>query len=218
MNGCRGLFFLLPALVAALALGGWLSSRSTAVAGEPVEVSLGRVHYATFGGGCFWCMEPPFDALDGVLSTTSGYAGGREKSPTYAQVSSGRTGHVEVVQIAYDPERVSYAQLLDVYWRNVDPFAVNRQFCDAGPHYRSVIYWHDEAQRDAATASRAAVAERFGQPVATEITALNASFHPAEEYHQDYYRKNPIRYRYYRNGCGRDRRLEAIWGKPDQAG
>lgn len=181
-------------------------------ANEPAPASEGRVALATFAGGCFWCMEPPYDALDGVISTTSGYAGGRERNPTYEQVSRGLTSHIEVVQVAYDPEKISYERLLHVFWRNIDPFAVNRQFCDSGPHYRSAILWHDEAQRLAAEASLAAMRERFEQPIATEILAVGDSFHPAEEYHQDYYLKNPLRYRYYRNGCGRDRRLQQIWG------
>lgn len=197
---------ILLSLLLAVLLG------ACARADEPAPAPAGRVALATFAGGCFWCMEPPYDKVDGVISTTSGYAGGRERNPTYEQVSRGLTSHIEVVQVAYDPDKVSYERLLHVFWRNIDPFAVNRQFCDSGPHYRSAILWHDEAQRLAAEASLAAMRERFEQPIATEILAVGDSFHPAEEYHQDYYLKNPLRYRYYRNGCGRDRRLQQIWG------
>ena len=170
------------------------------------------VAVATFAGGCFWCMEPPFDKLEGVISTTAGYAGGPERNPTYQAVAGGRTGHAEVVQVAYDPKRVSYEELLRVFWRNIDPFAVDRQFCDTGPQYRSGIFYHDDAQRQAAEASLAETAARFDQPVATRVEPVVDTFHPAEEYHQDYYLKNPVRYRYYRYNCGRDRRLEQVWG------
>ena len=168
--------------------------------------------FATFAGGCFWCMEPPFDRIDGVLSTTSGYAGGPERNPTYQQVAGGQTGHAEVVQVAYDPARVSYQELLQVFWHNIDPFAVDRQFCDAGRQYRSTIFVHDEAQRATAEASLRELAERFDQPIATRIEPVGDTFHAAEEYHQDFYQKNPLRYRFYRSACGRDRRLEEIWG------
>ena len=171
---------------------------------------------ATFAGGCFWCMEPPFDALDGVLSTTSGYTGGGEKNPTYKQVSSGKTGHTEAVQVAYDPSKVSYEELLEVFWRNIDPTTADRQFCDRGSQYRSAIFYHDDEQRRLAEASRGRIADsgRLDAPIVTEIVAAG-EFYPAEEYHQDYYKKNPIRYKFYRTGCGRDRTLERIWGKRD---
>jgi len=170
---------------------------------------------AVFGGGCFWCMEPPFDRLSGVLSTTSGYTGGTLLNPTYKQVSNGGTGHVEVVRVIYDPARVSYARLLDVFWRNIDPLTANRQFCDAGDQYRSAIFFQNEAQRSAAVASRTAIEQsrRFNRPIVTEIAA-RARFYPAEEYHQDYYKKNPVRYKFYRGRCGRDDRLKELWGKP----
>jgi len=169
---------------------------------------------ATFGGGCFWCMEPPYDKLDGVISTTSGYMGGDVDHPTYEQVSRGGTGHVEVVQVEYDPERVSYDQLLDVYWRNIDPLTDNRQFCDVGESYRPVIFVHDEQQRELAEASKRRLVEsgRFEKPVVVPIEPAKI-FWPAEGYHQDYYRKNPLRYRFYRTGCGRDKRLEELWGE-----
>ena len=168
---------------------------------------------ATFAGGCFWCMEPPFDALDGVVSTTSGYTGGHTANPTYEQVSAGKTGHTEAVEIVYDPRKVTYARLLEVFWRNIDPLTANAQFCDTGSQYRSGIFVHDATQRKLAEASKEAVAQRLQKPIVTEITAAS-QFWPAEEYHQDYYKKNPIRYKFYRTSCGRDRRLEAIWG-PD---
>jgi peptide-methionine (S)-S-oxide reductase len=166
---------------------------------------------ATFAGGCFWCMEPPFDALDGVVSTTSGYTGGRTADPTYEQVSAGRTGHAEVVEVLYDPRKVTYSQLLDVFWRNIDPLTANAQFCDVGSQYRAAIFVHDETQRRLAEESKTAVARRLQKPVVTEVVTAS-KFWPAEDYHQDFYKKNPIRYNLYRAGCGRDQRLEAIWG------
>ena len=167
---------------------------------------------ATFAGGCFWCMEPPFDKLDGVISTTSGYTGGRKANPTYEEVSAGTTGHTEAVEIVYDPRKVTYARLLEVFWRNIDPSTADRQFCDVGSQYRAAIFYHDEAQRRLAEQSKQAVAQRLRRPVVTEVQPA-APFYVAEDYHQDYYKKNPIRYRYYRTGCGRDQRLEQIWGK-----
>jgi peptide-methionine (S)-S-oxide reductase len=173
---------------------------------------------ATFAGGCFWCMEPPFDKLDGVLATTSGYMGGKTRHPTYAEVSAGVTGHAEVVQVRYDPSRVGYERLLEVFWRNIDPTVADRQFCDVGSQYRSAIFVHDEAQRRSAEASRAALEKTkpFKDPIVTPVLAAG-EFWPAEDYHQDYYVKNPIRYAYYRNGCGRDRRLADLWGGAPQA-
>jgi len=172
---------------------------------------------ATFAGGCFWCMEPPYDKLPGVISTTSGYMGGHLKNPTYEQISTGRTGHTEVVQVEYDPSKVTYEKLLDVFWANIDPTVKNAQFCDHGSQYRSGIFFHDEAQRKAAEASKAALdkSKPFKQAIVTEITKAS-EFWRAEDYHQDYYVKNPVRYKLYRNGCGRDARLKELWGKaPD---
>ena len=168
---------------------------------------------AVFGGGCFWCMEPPFDVLPGVRSTTSGYTGGTVPNPTYEQVSAGGTGHVEVVRVIYEPSRVSYARLLDVFWRNVDPLTANRQFCDGGDQYRSAIFALDPAQRRAADSSKAALARsgRWDEPIVTEV-ADAAPFYEAEAYHQDYYEKNPLRYKFYRASCGRDARLREVWG------
>ncbi len=179
---------------------------------SPAAADSGERAVATFAGGCFWCMEPPYDKLDGVISTTAGYAGGPERNPSYRQVAAGLTGHAEVVQVVYDPGRVSYDTLLRVFWRNIDPFAVDRQFCDSGAQYRSAIFYHDDAQHAAAEASLAEVAARFDEAVATRIEPVGDTFHAAEDYHQDYYQKNPVRYRYYRYNCGRDRRLEQVWG------
>lgn len=169
---------------------------------------------ATFAGGCFWCMEHPFDRIDGVLETVVGYMGGHRVDPTYEQVSSGTTGHAEVVQIRFDPERVSYDRLLEVFWRNIDPLTPNAQFCDRGSQYRSAIFAHDDAQARAARASKQALEEsdRFDRPIVTEIVEAGP-FYPAETYHQDYADKNPLRYRYYRFSCGRDARLEELWGE-----
>jgi peptide-methionine (S)-S-oxide reductase len=169
---------------------------------------------ATFAGGCFWCMEPPFDKLDGVISTTSGYIGGHKDNPTYKEVTSGRTGHTEAVQIVYDPARVSYEELLSEFWHNIDPTNANGQFCDYGSQYRSEIFYHDDMQRKQAEQSRAALVELkpFDADIVTGITQAS-TFYPAEEYHQDYYTKNPVRYKFYRYGCGRDKRLEELWGK-----
>ena len=169
---------------------------------------------ATFAGGCFWCMEPPYDKLDGVLATTSGYTGGDTVDPTYEQVSAGGTGHAEVVQITYDPSKVSYDELLEVFWRNVDPLDAGGQFCDRGEQYRTGIFVHDEEQQRLAEASKQDLEEskRFDRPIVTEIVAAGP-FYPAEDYHQDYYEKNPIRYNVYRWNCGRDQRLTEVWGE-----
>jgi peptide-methionine (S)-S-oxide reductase len=187
---------------------------SAAVAPAGPVAAGQQLDTAMFAGGCFWCMEPPFDALPGVRSTTSGYAGGRTANPTYEQVSAGGTGHAEVVRVIYEPSRVSYARLLDVFWRNVDPLTANRQFCDGGDQYRSAIFALDAAQRRAADSSRAALARsgRWDRPIVTEIDDA-ATFWPAEEYHQDYYEKNPLRYKFYRATCGRDARLREVWGE-----
>ena len=168
---------------------------------------------ATFAGGCFWCMEHPFDEIDGVKSTISGYIGGHKKNPTYEEVSAGETGHTEAVQVTYDPEKVSYQELLDIFWRNIDPTVKNRQFCDVGSQYRSGIYYHDEEQKRLAEESKEELnnSKRF-KIIHTEIEPASV-FYPAEEYHQDYYIKNPIRYRLYKYGCGRDKRLAELWGK-----
>ena len=170
---------------------------------------------ATFAAGCFWCVEPPFDKLEGVVSTTSGYTAGKTVGPTYKEVSRGGTGHTEAVRVVYDPKKVEYTKLVDVFWRNVDLLDGDGQFCDRGPEYRPGIYVHDEEQKRLAEASKAELdaSKRFKQPVAVEIEAAKP-FYVAEDYHQDYYLKNPVKYQYYRWGCGRDARLEELWGKP----
>jgi len=172
---------------------------------------------ATFAGGCFWCMEAPFDNLPGVDATISGYTGGTKVNPTYEEVSSGRTGHAESVDVIYDPKKVTYEQLLEVFWHNIDPTVKDRQFCDTGTQYRTAIFYHDAAQRQAAEASKAALekSKPFKEPIVTQIV-MAGSFYPAEDYHQDYYKKNPVRYHLYRTGCGRDDRLKQLWG--DKAG
>ncbi|RKZ60283.1 MAG: peptide-methionine (S)-S-oxide reductase [Gammaproteobacteria bacterium] len=169
---------------------------------------------AIFAGGCFWCMEPPFDKLDGVISTTSGYTSGHKDNPTYREVSDGVTGHTEAIQIIYDPKKISYSELLKVFWKNIDPVAVDRQFCDSGTQYRSGIYYLDDEQEKAANQSlqNLQTNKPFEEPIATEVVAAS-TFYPAEEYHQDYYQKNPLRYKYYRYACGRDQRLETLWGE-----
>lgn len=167
---------------------------------------------ATFAGGCFWCMEQPFDKLDGVISTTSGYTGGNFPNPTYNDVSRGKTGHTESVQIEYNPEKVSYQKLLEVFWRNIDPTIKNRQFCDVGTQYRSGIFYHNDQQKQLAEKTRQDVKKQLKTTVFTEITPAE-KFYPAEEYHQDYYIKNALLYKYYRFRCGRDQRLREIWGE-----
>ncbi len=182
-------------------------------ADEAGRVPVPRLEKATFAGGCFWCMEPPFDELEGVISTTVGYTGGHEENPTYEEVAAGGTGHAEAIQILYDPRQVSYAGLLKVFWHNIDPTVRDRQFCDVGRQYRTAIFYHDEDQKRLAEASKQRVIDsgRF-ENVYTEILPAS-TFYVAEEYHQDYYRKNPIRYKLYRLACGRDRRLEELWGE-----
>ena len=167
---------------------------------------------ATFAGGCFWCMEPPFDKIDGVSATISGYAGGDVVDPSYEAVSSGATGHAEVVQVIYDSTKVGYERLLRIYWHNVDPFDDGGQFCDRGSSYRPVIFAHDEQQRRLAEQSKATVAAQFNQPIVVPIEPLDA-FYAAEQYHQNFYQKNPGRYKSYRSSCGRDARLRQIWGE-----
>jgi peptide-methionine (S)-S-oxide reductase len=166
---------------------------------------------ATFAGGCFWCMEKPFDELPGVVSTTSGYTGGQTERPSYRQVSSGKTGHAESVQVVYDPAQVSYEKLLDVFWHNVDPLDGGGQFCDRGSQYRSSVFFYDEQQRKLAEDSKQALEQSGIQPIATQIVSAGA-FYPAEDYHQNYYETNALKYRFYRFACGRDQRLTEVWG------
>jgi peptide-methionine (S)-S-oxide reductase len=175
------------------------------------EALAGRQAAAVFAGGCFWCMEPAFDKVLGVLSTSAGYEGGTAADATYRQVSSGTTGHVEAVRVVYDPDKVTYSQLLQVFWHNVDPFDPTGQFCDKGRQYRAAIFVGDETERQLAEASKTELQKHRSTPVVTEILAASP-FYPAEEYHQDYYRKNPLKYRFYRTTCGRDARLSEVWG------
>lgn len=199
----------------AWAMGGILIATLSASARSEERPKGGAagLQKATFAGGCFWCMELPFDKLEGVVSTTSGYAGGHTKNPTYDEVSSGGTGHAEAVEILYDPKKISYAELLSVFWRNVDPTTPDRQFCDWGNQYRTEIFYHNAEQKRLAEESRAKLerTKPFMEPIVTKITPAS-DFYPAEDYHQDFYKKNPIRYKFYRYNCGRDQRLKELWG------
>lgn len=205
--------FLTGLLSLGLLSANFVRSQTAPEMGQPTAAPGAGLARATFAGGCFWCMEAPFDKLDGVLSTTSGYTGGKEKQPDYKVVSAGITGHTEAVEIVFDPKKVSFAKLLEVYWVNVDPTTKSGQFCDQGAHYRPEIFVHDAEQKRLAEASKAALTKSkpFKANVVVDITPA-ADFWPAEAYHQDYYLKNPLRYKYYRNGCGRDARLKALWG------
>jgi peptide-methionine (S)-S-oxide reductase len=196
--------YLVGLVCLAMAWTGELQAGATESEGQAI---------GTFAGGCFWCMEPPFDKLDGVIATISGYTGGTLENPSYEQVSSGATAHAESVQVIYDPAKIGYAQLLQVFWHNIDPLAVDQQFCDSGSQYRSAIFYHNERQRRLAERSKRALEKsgRFDQAVATQIVPASR-FYPAEDYHQDYYQKNPLRYKFYRYSCGRDQRLEELWG------
>jgi peptide-methionine (S)-S-oxide reductase len=200
-------FFTLRAIACAIALLGLPAHAQEKPPPAGFEAAI-------FAGGCFWCMEPPFDALPGVVSTTSGYTGGRTKNPTYHDVSAGITGHAEAMRVVYDPKKVTYAKLLDVFWHNIDPTVKDRQFCDSGTQYRTGIFYLSPEQKRLAEESRTQLEKTkpFKGPVVTEIVAA-MDFWAAEDYHQDYYKKNPVRYKFYRTGCGRDARLEELWGK-----
>jgi len=207
-----GALFLLSIFITALpvqAASGTAPNKGVAPAGQ--------LQKATFAGGCFWCMEHPFDELPGVVSVTSGYTGGHKKNPTYEAVSAGGTGHAEAVQVVYDPAKIGYDKLLTRFWHNIDPTVKDRQFCDTGNQYRSAIFYHNEEQRRLANQSKKALEQKkpFKEPIVTEFVAAS-EFYPAEEYHQHYYKKNPLRYSYYRLSCGRDKRLKELWG--DAAG
>jgi peptide-methionine (S)-S-oxide reductase len=195
---------------------GWLLAGPVNAADERTAAGGGPLAKATFAGGCFWCMEPPYDKLEGVISTTSGYTGGHRQNPTYKEVTAGDTGHAEAVEVVYDPAKVDYAKLLDVFWRNIDPTVADRQFCDIGNQYRTAVFYHDDTQKRLAEQSRQ-VLEASGRfpRIVTEIVPAGP-FYPAEEYHQDYYQKNPLRYQFYRYSCGRDQRLEELWGSNAQ--
>jgi len=200
---------LVYAAVGFLVLGGTVVSSfaSTGHAAEPAK--------AYFAGGCFWCMEEAFEAVEGVVAVVSGYMGGTVANPTYTQVSAGGTGHAESVEVRYDPAKVNYRQLLDVFWRNVDPLTPNAQFCDHGTQYRSVVFYETDEEQRLAEESKSAIerSKKFAQPIVTQLVKAS-TFYQAEDVHQDYYKKNPIRYKYYKFNCGRAKRLEALWGKP----
>ncbi|SCX79867.1 peptide-methionine (S)-S-oxide reductase MsrA [Nitrosospira sp. Nsp13] len=211
----NGMLLPLAILIATLAACGQPDSR-TDTPGKLVNTDLpsgSPVGIATFAGGCFWCTEADFDKVPGVISTTSGYIGGKTVNPTYKQVSGGKTGHIEAVQVRFDPAKTGFSKLLTAFWPTIDPLTPNRQFCDDGSQYRSAIFYHDTDQQRQAEASKAELAAsgRFSQPIVTEILPTT-TFYRAEEYHQDYYIKNPIRYSYYRSNCGRDARLAEVWG------
>lgn len=212
----RGLFACVVLLLTGLLSACGPSSAQTPVAPQASTSSSPPQDSAVaiFAGGCFWCTESDFDKVPGVLSTISGYTGGHLDNPSYQQVSAGNTGHVEAVQVRYDPSRTSYAKLLEAYWPTIDPLTANAQFCDHGSQYRSVIFYSTPGEKALAEASKAALqaSGRFSQPIVTEILPAS-TFYPAEDYHQNYYQKNPLRYAYYRHGCGRDARLEQLWGK-----
>ena len=196
-------------IMAVLLIGAWnLQSTSKAAA----EATIGKAYFA---GGCFWCMEEAFEKVEGVLSATSGYMGGTVANPSYEDVSSGRTGHAESVEVVYDPAKVSYQKLLEAFWRNVDPITPNAQFCDHGSQYRSAIFYQTDEEKRASDTSKQAIeqSKRFTEPIVTQIV-MASHFYSAEEYHQDFYKKNPVRYKFYKYSCGRAQRLEELWGKP----
>ena len=186
----------------------------TNISSQPKEqTNRQSTSIATLAGGCFWCMEPPFDKLDGVLSTTSGYLGGHKVNPTYRDVSSGTSGHIEAVQIEFDPKKINFTKLLEVYWKNVDPTRSDGQFCDKGEQYRPAIFYHDKLQRTIAISQKNKLSQNKNFPESIKVEILKATkFYPAEDYHQDYYLKNPVRYKFYRYKCGRDQRLKELWG------
>jgi peptide-methionine (S)-S-oxide reductase len=190
-------------------IGSWTVQSASQAAGNGIPSK------AYFAGGCFWCMEEAFEKVEGVLSATSGYMGGTVANPSYEAVSAGRTGHAESVEVVYDPAKVSYQRLLDAFWHNVDPVTPNAQFCDHGSQYRSAIFFQTEEEKRASDASKQAIeqSKRFNEPIVTQIV-MASQFYPAEEYHQDYYKKNPFRYKVYKYNCGRAKRLEALWGNP----
>ena len=204
----------MPRLIASLIAAAGLGLSAAGYAQMPTPPASAGLEKAVFAGGCFWCMEQPFDKIDGVKSTTSGYVGGGKVNPTYHEVSSGTTGHTEAVEIVYDPKKVKFETLLDTFWRNIDPTDRNGQFCDRGAHYRPGIFYQNDEQKRLSDLSKAALDKQrpFKAPIAIEITK-GSTFYAAEDYHQDYYKKNPVRYKFYRSGCGRDARLAELWGK-----
>jgi peptide-methionine (S)-S-oxide reductase len=204
------LTWAMPILLAVLGIAA--GEQSSVQEGQAAE--SGTMAKAYFAGGCFWCMEEAFEKVDGVLDVLSGYMGGSVKNPSYEDVSAGRTGHAESVEVHYDPRKLTYSQLLEVFWRNVDPVTPEAQFCDHGNQYRAAIFYQGEEEKRLAEESKRAIeqSKRFSTPIATQVKAAS-EFYPAEEYHQDFYKKNPFRYKYYKFTCGRAQRLEALWGK-----
>lgn len=206
--------FMIPVVVIiVMGMFGWLHARENETKNETDMTSGDSYEVATFAGGCFWCMQPPFDELDGVVKTTVGYTGGKEKNPTYKEVSYGKTGHAESIEIVYDSSKITYEELLDVYWMNIDPTDSGGQFVDRGKQYRPEIFYHNESQKKAAEASKKKLAEsgRFDEPIVVEITEAT-EFYPAEEYHQKFYKKDKMQYKAYRWGSGRDRFINKHWG------
>jgi peptide-methionine (S)-S-oxide reductase len=206
MNIVRAFGYMCVALIL------YLSALPLSVSAQTAESTPSAK--AIFAGGCFWCMEEAFEEVPGVLSVTSGYIGGHVPNPTYTQVSAGKTGHTEAIEVLYDPAKVNYSKLLEVFWHNIDPLTPNAQFCDHGSQYRAGIFYHTAEQQQLADASKQVImdSQRFNAPIVTEIT-MATMFYPAEEYHQDYYKKNPLRYKFYKYNCGRAQRLKELWGK-----
>ncbi|CUS37003.1 peptide-methionine (S)-S-oxide reductase MsrA [Candidatus Nitrospira nitrificans] len=206
MTSLHRVTILTVGLVIGMVLAGWPSG---GLQGAPTTAK------AYFAGGCFWCMEEAFEKVDGVITVVSGYMGGTLANPTYEQVSDGRTGHAESVEVSYDPSKVTYQKLLDAFWRNVDPVTPNAQFCDHGTQYRAAVFYSTDEEKRLAEESKRSLEEskRFPQPIVTQLVQASV-FYQAEEYHQNYYKKNPLRYKYYKFSCGRAQRLEALWGKP----
>ncbi|HUH67378.1 MAG TPA: peptide-methionine (S)-S-oxide reductase MsrA [Syntrophales bacterium] len=202
-------------LIGLLTLSIMMVTAAAPARGGDSTASSPRLEKAAFAGGCFWCMEPEFEELPGVHSVVVGYTGGKKQIPTYEEVSSGTTGHAESIEVTYDPKVISYSKLLDVFWHNIDPTVKDRQFCDVGNQYRTAIWYYTDEQRRLAEESKKALeaSRRFTGPIYTEITKAT-QFYPAEDYHQKYYQKNPLRYKFYRYNCGRDQRLKELWGKP----
>jgi peptide-methionine (S)-S-oxide reductase len=212
------MLFKTAALAGLVLAGGTIYFQSTETSATPAHapvVAAGALETATFAGGCFWSVEKFFQELDGVVYATSGFMGGSMKNPSYEQVVTGTTGHLESVEVVFDPAKITYQQLLEVYWHNIDPITPNGQFCDFGPQYHTAIFYHNAEQRKLAEESKRRLEEskRFNRPVATQVREAT-EFYPAEDYHQDFYQKNPVHYNSYRIGCGRDHQLKALWGEP----
>ncbi len=198
--------------VTVFVIGAWSFESAHTTSQAATEATPGKAYFA---GGCFWCMEEAFEKVEGVSSVISGYIGGTVADPSYEAVSAGRTGHAEAVEVIYDPAKTNYQKLLDAFWLNVDPITPNAQFCDHGNQYRSAIFFQTDEEKRASDTSKQAIeqSKRFKEPIVTQIV-IASQFYPAEEYHQDFYKKNPVRYKFYKYNCGRAQRLDALWGKP----